>query len=135
MNNKNLISLFWPIFFEILFLMLAGSVDTLMLSSLNDKAVGAVGTANTYLSIFIIMFSIISTGMVAVMTQYIGADKLYVARQAKNIGLFLNSILSLVWVEVFHRSKVIAPIINLLISVPLNFIMNKFWAFKSNSSD
>lgn len=96
MNNKNLISLFWPIFFEILFLMLAGSVDTLMLSSLNDKAVGAVGTANTYLSIFIIMFSVISTGMVAVMTQYIGADKLYVARQAKNIGLFLNSIFGII---------------------------------------
>lgn len=45
-------------------------------------------------------------------------------------GLFLNSILSFVWVEVFHWSKMIAPIINLLVSVPLNFIMNKFWAFK-----
>ena len=45
-------------------------------------------------------------------------------------GLFLNSILSLVWVEFFHWSKMIAPIINLLVSVPLNFIMNKFWAFK-----
>lgn len=45
-------------------------------------------------------------------------------------GLFLNSILSFVWVEIFHWSKMIAPIINLLVSVPLNFIMNKFWAFK-----
>lgn len=45
-------------------------------------------------------------------------------------GLFLNSVLSIVWVEVFHWSKLIAPIANLLISVPLNFIMNKFWAFK-----
>lgn len=46
-------------------------------------------------------------------------------------GLFLNSILSFVWVEIFQWSKMIAPIINLLVSVPLNFIMNKFWAFKS----
>ena len=45
-------------------------------------------------------------------------------------GLFLNSILSYVWVELFHWSKMIAPIINLLVSVPLNFIMNKFWAYK-----
>lgn len=45
-------------------------------------------------------------------------------------GLFLNSVLSLLWVEVFQWSKMIAPIINLLVSVPLNFIMNKFWAFK-----
>lgn len=45
-------------------------------------------------------------------------------------GLFLNSILSLLWVEVFGIPKIIAPIINLLVSVPLNFIMNKFWAFR-----
>lgn len=45
-------------------------------------------------------------------------------------GLFLNSILSIVWVQVLGISKLLAPIINLLISVPLNFIMNKFWAFK-----
>jgi len=46
-------------------------------------------------------------------------------------GLFLNSILSILWVEVLHWSKMIAPIINLLVSVPLNFIMNKFWAFRN----
>ena len=45
-------------------------------------------------------------------------------------GLFLNSILSIIWVEVFRWSKLIAPIINLLVSVPMNFILNKFWAFK-----
>lgn len=45
-------------------------------------------------------------------------------------GLFLNSILLVIWVQVFHISEFIAPIINLLISVPVNFIINKFWAFK-----
>lgn len=45
-------------------------------------------------------------------------------------GLFLNTILSILWVDVLHISKFIAPIINLLASVPLNFILNKFWAFK-----
>ena len=44
-------------------------------------------------------------------------------------GLFLNSVLSLLWVEVINIPKLVAPIINLLISVPLNFVMNKFWAF------
>ena len=46
-------------------------------------------------------------------------------------GLFLNSVLSILWVEVLHWSKMIAPIVNLLVSVPLNFLMNKFWAFRS----
>lgn len=45
-------------------------------------------------------------------------------------GLFLNSILSIVWVQILEISKLFAPIINLLISVPLNFVLNKFWAFK-----
>lgn len=46
-------------------------------------------------------------------------------------GLLLNSLLSVLWVEVLQWSKMISPIINLLVSVPLNFLMNKFWAFKS----
>lgn len=46
-------------------------------------------------------------------------------------GLFLNSILLVLWIQVFHISEFIAPIINLLVSVPINFIINKFWAFKS----
>lgn len=45
-------------------------------------------------------------------------------------GIFLNSALSVLWVELLKVPKIIAPIINLLISVPLNFILNKFWAFR-----
>ncbi|MCI9426535.1 MAG: GtrA family protein [Eubacterium sp.] len=45
-------------------------------------------------------------------------------------GLFLNSILMLFWVQAVHISEYIAPVFNLLISVPINFLMNKFWAFK-----
>ena len=46
-------------------------------------------------------------------------------------GIFLNSALLVLWVQVFHISEFIAPIINLLVSVPLNFIINKFWAFRA----
>lgn len=45
-------------------------------------------------------------------------------------GLFLNNILLILWVRVVHVSEFIAPVVNLIISVPLNFIINKFWAFK-----
>ena len=57
--RKTLGQLFVPICLETLCFMLTGMIDTLMLSSVSDQAVGAVGTANTYISIFIIMFSII----------------------------------------------------------------------------
>lgn len=46
-------------------------------------------------------------------------------------GLFLNSILLVLWVKLFHISEFLGPIINLVISVPLNFLINKFWAFKT----
>lgn len=48
-------------------------------------------------------------------------------------GLFLNSLLSILWVEVVGIPKLAAPIFNLLISVPLNFVLNKFWAFKKKA--
>lgn len=44
-------------------------------------------------------------------------------------GLILNNILSVLWVSVLHISKMLAPIINLVISIPINFFMNRLWAF------
>jgi len=86
MQRKNLVQLFVPIAFETLFFMLAGMVDTLMLSSVGDAAVGAVGTVNTYISMLIMVFQVVSAGMIAVMTQYIGAGREGIACQAKKMG-------------------------------------------------
>ena len=46
-------------------------------------------------------------------------------------GIILNNILSWLWITQFSISKLIAPLINLIISVSLNFVINKFWAFKA----
>lgn len=47
-------------------------------------------------------------------------------------GTSLLSML-LLWIEVqlFGVNKVIAPIVNLLITIPLNFLINKFWTFRN----
>lgn len=45
-------------------------------------------------------------------------------------SLVLVSILLYVWIDVCGISPYISQLINLCITVPLNFIMNKFWAFK-----
>lgn len=94
-NRKTLGQLFVPICFETFFYMMAGMVDTLMLSSVSDQAVGAVGTANTYIGMFIIMFSVISNGMLAVMTQNIGAGKPGIAYQARQLGSTFNAVLGI----------------------------------------
>ena len=106
-QRKTLTQLSIPICFETLFYMLAGMVDTLMLSSVSDQAVGAVGTANTYISVFIIMFGVISSGMVAVMTQNIGAGKPGIAYQARQLGLIFNAVIGVlmaVFLAVFSEN-------------------------------
>ena len=49
-------------------------------------------------------------------------------------GLFLSNILLFVWVQVLGVSKYLAPLINLIITIPLNFVINKFWAFRTKKS-
>lgn len=50
-------------------------------------------------------------------------------------GLILNPILNTVWVSVLplpqDTAKLIAPAFSLIIAIPINFIMNKLWAFKT----
>ena len=91
-TQKSFRQLFIPIYLELLFSIFAGTVDTLMLSTVGDQAVGGVGTANTYISVFVIMFMVISSGMTAVMTQYIGANQPGVARQALRLGLAIGAV-------------------------------------------
>lgn len=38
--------------------------------------------------------------------------------------------LLVILVEVLNVSEVVAPIINLAVTIPLNFLLNKYWAFK-----
>lgn len=48
-------------------------------------------------------------------------------------GLILANILLVLWVDFFNVSKYLAPIINLAVTIPLNFVMNKYWAFGDKS--
>lgn len=45
-------------------------------------------------------------------------------------GLILNNILLVLWVDIIGIHEVWGPIINLFITIPLNFLLNKYWAFK-----
>lgn len=45
-------------------------------------------------------------------------------------GLILSNILLIIWIEWLKVPEIIAPLINLFITVPLNFAINKFWAYR-----
>ena len=46
-------------------------------------------------------------------------------------GIVLNSLLLYLFIEKFRMSEYIAPIVILLITVPSNFVLNKYWSFKT----
>lgn len=43
----------------------------------------------------------------------------------------LGTVLLILWVDILNIPEKIAPIINLIITIPLNFVLNKLWAFKN----
>lgn len=45
-------------------------------------------------------------------------------------GIVLSNILLILWIEILHVSEIIAPIINLLFTIPINYLVNKLWAYK-----
>lgn len=45
-------------------------------------------------------------------------------------GIILNNVLSWLWIDVLGISKYIAPLINLIFSIPINYLINKNWAYR-----
>ena len=67
--KRQLFSLTWPIFLEAVLFSIIGSVDTLMLSGYADDAVGALGVANSVMSLFQVIYNIITAGTGIVCAQ------------------------------------------------------------------
>lgn len=48
-------------------------------------------------------------------------------------GIVLSNILLIVWIEILNIPKLVAPIINLFITIPINYLLNKLWAYREHS--
>ena len=46
------------------------------------------------------------------------------------VSFCLSSVLMVLFVQVLGISEYLAPILRLVFTIPLNFVMNKLWAFK-----
>ena len=100
MNKKNevvtdpkklsIFKISWPIFFELLFLMLLGNIDVLMLSQYSDQAVASVGVANQLVGTAITLFGFVSVGAAVIISQYVGAQKADDAKRVSLIALVTN---------------------------------------------
>lgn len=60
-GNLRLFSLTWPIFLGLFLFTLIGITDTFMLSGVSDQAVAAVGAANQFVFIAILILEVIGT--------------------------------------------------------------------------
>ncbi|MEJ8545068.1 MATE family efflux transporter [Brevibacillus borstelensis] len=95
-KDFNLFLLTWPIFLELFLFMLMGSADTFMLSAVSDNAVSAVGAANQYIFIAILIMEVIGNGASIVIAQYIGSKKLEDAAKISAIAVTLNLMIGVV---------------------------------------
>ena len=50
-------------------------------------------------------------------------------------GYILDNILSYIWIRRLGISRYLAPLLNLVFSVPVNFLLNKLWAFKDEGKE
>lgn len=56
--------------------------------------------------------------------------KVYITYSLTGIGL--SSLLSLLWVHIFHLPKEIVTILNDTACFPVNFLLNKYWSFRKD---
>ena len=114
---------------------------------------GIVGLSNTFISLgiyyvliyFGINYIIANTVgfIISVLNSYYWNSKYVFKKSDKGnlkpliktfmsygVTFLLGTTLLFVMVHYLHVSKVLAPILNLVISIPVNFLLNKFWAFK-----
>lgn len=57
-----------------------------------------------------------------------GLVKVYISYSVT--GLFLMAILLYIEEDIFGVPHYIATLMNMVVTVPINFILNKFWAYK-----
>ena len=75
---------------------------------------GIVGVSNTLISLAVYQLALNALGL-----HYLAAN-----------ALGLDSLLLVFWMEAIGIPEALAPVLNLCITIPLNFFINKYWTFR-----
>jgi len=95
-SKHNFKALFWPTLIELMFFMLMGTIDTLMLSNYSDFAVGSVGNSNSLIQMFAVLLLVVANGVAVLVSQYLGAKKIDVAKRVVGNGIIVNIIVGFI---------------------------------------
>jgi putative MATE family efflux protein len=101
-NQKALLSLAIPIFFELLLVTIVGNVDIIMLGKLSDRAVSTVGGMSQVLNMQNTIFGFISLGTTILISQYIGAKNKKNVHEIITVSLILNLVIGLLLGIVYY---------------------------------
>ena len=82
LGSLNLIKLAIPMFFEVIFNFLIGTVSTIVLSGYSDDAAAATGMASIVMNLFSILFTGIAGGCSVLVSNLIGAERIRKAQSA-----------------------------------------------------
>ncbi len=93
--KKSVFKIALPIFIEMLFFMLLGTIDTLMLNSYNEDAVASVVNANSIINLFTVLLTVVATGIVVVLTKILGKKEKESEGKVVGTGLAFNLFLAI----------------------------------------
>lgn len=95
-SNRALVSLSVPIVIDAVLAIFTGMVDTAMVSTAGEAAVGAISLMDQLFLLLVTIFSAIAAGGVVITAQYIGSGDLKKARTSANQLLYASTAIALV---------------------------------------
>lgn len=94
-SDRQLRDMILPLFFEQLLLMLVGIADTFVVSYCKEAAVSGVSLVNSFNTIFLFLFTALSSGGAVIVSQYLGRKENATASQAASQLFSLSLLFSL----------------------------------------
>ena len=91
-----ILALTWPIFIELLLQLMVGNADQMMVGWHDPNGVGAIGNANQITNLLLLVFSVVCTASMILISQYIGAKDTRKVKQIYAVSLAANLVFGLV---------------------------------------
>ena len=90
-----ILALTWPIFIELLLQLMVGNADQMMVGWHDPNGVGAIGNANQITNLLLLVFSVVCTASMILISQYIGARDTRKVNQIYAVSLAANLVFGL----------------------------------------
>lgn len=95
-SDRELIFLSWPIFVELLMVVIIGNINVWMISQFNEVAVASVGATNQLLSLSVYIYGFVTIGTQIMIAQFIGAKKNREIPEIINTAIFAGLAIGLI---------------------------------------